>query len=168
MILIWILVAFFIYLVIWTYESCKIFLYNQNIKKKYINSSSDDYKKLLMSGGVKLKTHFKHYLYFGGGVALILTGFLMMSDIFEKIRFFISDSLTINLIENEVEMGQNNLTIIVASFVSMFVVWYIFSCLPIWAFKKGSLESVSTKIAESHFAVVVDNPDASEEDEEEN
>lgn len=162
LVLLWLLIAFIIYFAIWGYESLRISLHNRKIKKKYLNKQKEEYAELLLIRSMKVRTHLKKYLYFGGSATLTMTAFLMFSELFESLRYGITDNIAFRLIENGVQFDPTGATVLTISFVGATIVWYLYSCLVSWIHEKGKSEEAHEKISDEHFAVIADEPNSEE------
>lgn len=164
MLVIWLIVAFIIFLLIWGYQSYKIFRYNQKIKKSFVNKQDENYNNLLKKQSMDFKNHFIHYLYFGGSFTLIIAGFSLFSDLVEKFRYNISDSITLNLLENNALQESSIGIILIISFIIVYAFWYLFSGAIFTTYEIGKNKYNQEKISDDHFAVVIEEPEIEEED----
>ncbi len=164
MVIIWLIVASIIFFMIWGYQSYKIFIYNQKIKKDFVNKQDESYNNLLKKQTIDFKKHFTHYLYFGGAFTLIIAGFSLFSDLIEKIRFNISDSIILNLIENNAIKESSTGIILIISFIMIYAFWYAYAGAIFATYKIGKNEYSQEKISDEHYSVVVEDSEIEEED----
>lgn len=164
LVLIWVLVAFFIFIGIWFFERASIALHNRKIEKNYMNQPKENYQELLKSQKNSFKRHFLSNAIWAGGFLLFITVLFLISGQIENIRFWVLDTFTWNLIENGQEIETNETLTVVISFLAMAPIWYLVSCVHLWVFEEGKVKIEEEEIDSEHVPVVIDLPE--EEDEE--
>lgn len=157
--LIWILVAFVIFLLLWLTESYIVGSHNRRIAREYVNRPKEDFAHLLRSRNRNLGNTMGSVLWFSSFLVLIPIGLFMVAGLLEMIRSNLVISYVASAQEAGTEIDFFNVNLLVISFLATLPFWYLYSCLDTFCFLKSKREEGVLKIEIDHYAVPVVDPE---------
>jgi hypothetical protein len=163
--IVWVVVALAIFFGIWIIQNLSVTLYNQKIKKGYLNQPEIDYAHLLKSRNT-LKVHLKSKIFWFAGTIILFISLFALSDLIEQIRFNTLDSIVWTAFENGTMVDMYSLPYTIGSFVVMIIPWYVIATAVTFIYTEQKSEEREEDISDKHFAIEVDSsiPKDSEED----
>lgn len=152
--LIWIVVAFIIFICLWVFEKAATSIHNSRVMKEYINRPKHDYEHLLKSTKVKFSSHLLVNAIWVGGALMVLFSLFFVSDQLENLRFWAMDTLAWNAFEGGAEVNIEGIVPLAISFAAMLPFWYLVVCTNVWIFKEAKVEEEEEELIEEHFALI--------------
>lgn len=153
--IIWILVAFIIFLALWVFEKFAVSIHNARVMRQYVNKPRKDYEHLLKKNKVKFSSHLLVNAVWVGGIIAIILSLFFISEQIEKLRVWAVDTMVWNAFESGSEVNPESPTSLIISFVGMLPVWYLVSCFNFWIFQEAKIEEEEEKEAEEHFSGII-------------
>lgn len=152
MVILWLLVAMVIFVALWISQSLGQKRYKQS------PSSLDPLAEVERAAGglAQLLPRMLVTMIIMGGYFLVFFGFAVASDFVESLRSLLSDGLLLNLSGNDVNVSYGSVGLLVASFLLITPVWYLYAAIISMSRNFGLSQRSKFEIEDDHFAVVVD------------
>jgi hypothetical protein len=154
--LVWVGIALIIFFGIWLIQLISVTMYNQKIRKNFLNQPTTDYAHLLKDKN-RFSVHLKSKLFWLAGIMIFFISLFALSDLIEQIRYATLDSIVWSAFENGTTIDMYSPPYTIGSFVTMIIPWYFISAFIVGLFAEQKSKEQEEEISEEHFAIEVDS-----------
>lgn len=153
--MIWIIVAFVIFISLLMTESVSIFFYNRKIRSEFVNQSHEDFAHLLKKRSIRFRRHFPIYTLFSAAILVYTVSLLGLTDFMEFLRVSVIEKYLVSLSSQVNLLEKYSALPMIISFLVVFMIWYVIGCLGSFLFRKSGELHDNEKFEEEHFAPVI-------------